>query len=174
MKTYWKGVLGVPGTYNIKDASILYVVQDGVVCTRAHLKRIEKKPIPEECKVWNDNQETSGHILSSCQPYRFTLYKDRHNGIVYRLVMILCRLLRIDIPKRLQHGPAGWNVVEVLEGEFVKIATYVSIPTDRQLEARKPDIVAYLKDKWMILIMEMVWAWEPLVAEKEESKRAKY
>lgn len=56
-------------------------------------------------------------------------------------------LLRIDIPKRLQHGPAGWNVVEVLEGEFAKIATDVSIPTDRQLEARKKDIVAYLKDK---------------------------
>lgn len=88
--------------------------------------------------------------------------------------MILCLLLRIDIPKRLQHGPAGWNVVEVLEGEFAKIATDVSIPTDRQLEACKPDIVAYLKDKWMILIMEMAWAWEPLVAEKEESKKAIY
>ena len=147
MKAYWKGVLGVPGTYNIKDASILFAVQDGVVRTRAHLKRIEKKPIPEECRVCHDDPETSGHIVSSCQPYRFTLYKDRHNGIVYRLVMILCLLLRIDIPKRLQHGPAGWNVVEVLEGEFAKIATDVSIPTDRQLEARKPDIVAYLKDK---------------------------
>lgn len=64
--------------------------------------------------------------------------------------------------------------MEVLKGSRVKIVADVSIPTDRALEARRPDLVVCLRYLQTILILEVACAHEKCLSEREEQKREKY
>jgi len=48
------------------------------------------------------------------------------------------------------------------------------MPTDRDLTARRPDIIMYLKEHNQIVILEVAVAWEPLLEEREKEKSNKY
>ena len=61
-----------------------------------------------------------------------------------------------------------------LSGAKVKIVVDLSIPTDRQIPDRRPDIVQYLKGERKNVILEDAVAWEPLLAERKRQKPDKY
>ena len=50
----------------------------------------------------------------------------------------------------------------------------LSLPTDRQLTSRRPDIVLFLKEDRCIVILECAVAWELLLEEREREKFYKY
>ena len=62
----------------------------------------------------------------------------------------------------------------VLEDDRTKIVVDVSMPTDRELTSRRPDIVVFLKESNQITILEVAVCWEPLLEEREKEKSNKY
>jgi len=62
--------------------------------------------------------------------------------------------------------------VGVLEGDKAKLVVDVSMPTDRDLTTRRPDIIVYLKKRNQVVILEV--AWETLLEEREKEKSNKY
>ena len=57
----------------------IVAAQDGVIWTRGYRKRVLEQPVSEICQKCHSGPETVGHILSSCKPHQYTLYKDRHD-----------------------------------------------------------------------------------------------
>ena len=80
----------------------------------------------------------------------------------------------ITVPESLRWGPSGWDGVAVLEGSEVRLVVDLSIPTDRQLMERRPDLVAYYRELRRIVIYEVTCAREPLIKEQQHEKRGKY
>ena len=132
------------------------------------------KAISPACRVCKGSSETIGHILSSCAPLQWTLYKERHNKVLYQIVRMLTAKFDIVLPNDLQWGLAGWKGVGVLEGKDMKLVIDVSIPMDRQLSATRPDLIVYSWRTKCIFILEVACAWEPLIIVREKEKRAKY
>ena len=67
-------------------------------------------------------------------------------------------------------GFDGWHGVAALSSAKAKIVVDLSVPTDRQLPDRRPDIVLYLKGERKIVILEGAVTWEPLLAEQERPR----
>ena len=92
--------------------------------------RLLKEPISLACRVCHSSPETIGHILSSCEPLKWTLYKQRHDRILYQLVLSLCWRLSITLPEGLKWGTAGWVGVAVVVSSEAKLDIDLNIPTD--------------------------------------------
>ena len=109
-----------------------------------------------------------------CQTIALTLLKTRHDRILYQILLTLARKYGLTIPGALKYNSQEWSGVGVLENDDAKLLVDVSIPTDRQLVARRPDLILHHKGSKKIWILEVACAWEPLVKEREDEKRAKY
>ena len=81
---------------------------------------------------------------------------------------------KVKVPHSMSWGLAGWHGVAELTGVKGVIKVDLSIPTDRQLTSRRPDIVLHLKDTNRIVILECAVTWEPLLEERECEKFHKY
>ena len=91
------------------EATIM-AAQDGVIKTNAYKARIQRVDISPQCRLC-ERPETLGHILSSCKTYQWTLYKDRHDRVLYQLVKAVTKSLGLMLPKRLQ-GVGEWRRAE--------------------------------------------------------------
>ena len=80
----------------------------------------------------------------------------------------------VRVPDSMKWGVSGWHGVAALDGTRAKLLVDLSVPTDRQLTERRPDILLYLKEKREIVILEGAVTWEPLLAERERQKTDKY
>ena len=94
--------------------------------------------------------------------------------MVYRVMLALAKKLDVRVPDSMKWGIDGWHGVAVLCGDKAKIVVDLSIPTDRQLSERRPDLVLHLKGERKIVILEGAVAWEPLLAQREQEKEDKY
>lgn len=121
-----------------------------------------------------EEDETIGHIVSACRSHMWSLYKERHDRVVYQLMLALAKRLAVKVPDSMKWGVDGWHGVAVMDGDKAKIVVDLSMPTDRQLRDRCPDIVMHLKEERKIVILEGAVAWEPLLAEREAQKTDKY
>jgi len=75
-----------------------------------------------------------------------------------------------------------WNCLAELNGAATAVYETVygtiwvdmTIPTDRIIEARRPDIVLFNKATSEAWIIDITCAWEPLILERKAQKKAKY
>lgn len=80
----------------------------------------------------------------------------------------LCRTLGLKVLK-------PWEAIPpVQESDNVRLMWDPSIPTDRVLQERRPDVVLVLKDRREVLLLEFACAFDPLVKEREREKLEKY
>ena len=80
----------------------------------------------------------------------------------------LCRTLELKVLKPWEPIPA------VHESDKVRLQWDPSVPTDRVLEHRRPDVVLTLKHKTKVFLLEMACAFNPLIEEREKEKAGKY
>jgi len=50
----------------------------------------------------------------------------------------------------------------------------MTVPTDADIRARRPDLILHIKDTKKIWILDVACAWERLIKEREGEKRGKY
>jgi len=78
---------------------------------------------------------------------------------VYQMVLALANGQSLKVPDSWGWRAKGWQGVGVLDGNKAKLVVDVSMPTDRDLTTRRPDIVMYLKERNQIVILEVAVAW---------------
>ena len=133
------------GRFRAETEGLVIAAQDGVILTNRYKHTVLKTSATSTCRVCREGEETVGHILSSCGPHMWTLYKERHDRVVYRLMMALAKRLDVTVPDSMKWGVDGWHGVAALSGAKARIVVDLSVPTDRQLPDRRPDILLYLK-----------------------------
>ena len=146
-----------------RTEGLIVAAQDGVIHTCAYLARVLKKPVSPLCRGCRASAETLGHLLSKCEPLQWTLYKERHDRVLYQVVLALMRKYSIKPPEWMKWSFSGWAGVGVLLGDQVKLVVDVSTPTERQLRERRPDLIVYDYASRRALIFEVACAWEPLI-----------
>ena len=62
--------------------------------------------------------------------------------------------LDVTVPNSMKWGVDGWYGVAALSGAKAKIVVDLSVPTERRLPDRRPDIVLHLKGEQKIVILE--------------------
>ena len=162
------------GKLSSVSEGVIFAAQDGVIFTKAYQARVLKRQVEQDCRVCGKHPETLGHVLSACEKSQWTLYKARHDRILYQLVLVLSEGYKIPIPESMRWTLTGWSGTGVLEANGVKLKVDLSIPTDRALTERRPDLIAFFSESRRIVIFEVACAWDPLVREREEEKRSKY
>ena len=155
--------------------ALILAAQDGVLWTRNYRAMVLNQPVSNICRKCHSGPETVGHILSSCAPHMYTLYKDRHDRVLFQLLLHLCKKFAITIPRKLTVNVRRGIETPISFGNAdVRFQWDICIPTDRFLRDRRPDLVVYLKRLRTLVIFEMACAWEPLIKEREREKAAKY
>lgn len=155
--------------------SLVIAAQDGVIQTRAYQTRIEKKKLPSSrCRLCNKASETLGHLLSSCGKMAWTLYKARHDRVLYQVVLALAKKHCLSLPNNMLWTVNGWHGVGVVENTEWKLSIDISNPTIQAMTERRPDLLVFDKSQRQITIIEIACAWDPLVSERETEKRNKY
>ena len=162
------------GRLRAETEGLVIAAQDGVILMNRYKHTVLGMGVSPTCRVCWEGDETIGHIMSSCKPHMWSLYKERHDRVIYQLLKAFAKKLEVVVPGFIKWGVDGWHGVAALEGARAKIAVDLSVPTDRQLSDRRPDLILYLKGERKIVILEGAVAWEPLLAERERQKADKY
>ena len=61
----------------------MMAAQGGVIKTNAFMARVQRASISPKCRLCGSD-ETLGHVLSNCKSYQWTLYKERHDRVLYQ------------------------------------------------------------------------------------------
>ena len=90
--------------------------------------------------------ETISHIVSECEKLAQKEYKRRHDNVARIVRWKLCGKYNLKRSEKwYEHAPEG-----VVENEEVKILWDVMIQCDREIKARKPDIVVMNKNEKVV------------------------
>ena len=63
--------------YSAETEAMIFAMQDGVIHMSGYRTRIMGERRSDKCIHTCKSRETISHILSSCERYKFLLYKDR-------------------------------------------------------------------------------------------------
>ena len=153
---------------------LVIAAQDGIILTNRYKHTVLGMDVSPTCRVCREETETIGHVMSSCKPHMWFLYKERHDRVIYQLLKAFAKKLEVVVPDSIKWGVDGWHGMAALERARAKIMVDMVVPTDRQLSDRRPDLILYLKGKQKIMILEGAVAWEPLLVERELQRADKY
>ena len=164
----------VHGRFQSETEALAVAIQDGVVHTKAYHKGVLKdKDLADDlCRNCKERPETVGHLLSACGELHWSLHKERHDRVVYQLMLAVVKHFNLIQPEALNWRAQGWSGVGVIEGTRVKVEIDLSKPTDAQLEHRRPDMIVTLDTR--MYIVEVACAWDSIIQEREVEKRRKY
>ena len=99
--------------------------------------KIDKTAQSPLCRMCDKKSETISHIVSECEKLAQKEYKRRHDNVARIVHWKLCGKYNLKRSEKwYEHAPEG-----VVENEEVKILWDVMIQCDREIKARKLDIV---------------------------------
>ena len=131
---------------------------------------IDKTAHSPLCRMCDKKSETISHIVSECEQLAQKEYKRRHNNVARIVHWKLCGKYNLKRSEKwYEHAPEG-----VVENEEVKILWDVMIQCDREIKARKPDIVVVNKNERSCAIIDIATCGDIRVSEKEKKKIERY
>ena len=71
------------GRLRAETEGLVIAAQDGVILTNRYKHTVLGTSASSTCRVCREELETIGHILSSCKPHMWSLYKERHDRVIY-------------------------------------------------------------------------------------------
>jgi len=88
-------------------------------------------------RMCKEKDETVAHIVSACSKIAGSLYKKRHNNVAAAIHHSICQHYEIKTTDNIWlHKPNA-----VTENNKAKVLWVFEIKTDRQKQARRPDLV---------------------------------
>ncbi|KAL1448423.1 hypothetical protein WDU94_012335, partial [Cyamophila willieti] len=154
--------------------SLLIAAQDQALNTRYHQKKILKQAVDGKCRLCRNADEHISHILSGCTQLASTEYLARHNKVAAYIHWTICKQLGSLVPdKYYEHVPKTVTNIQT-QDQDITILWDMSIITDRQINANRPDIVIHDKKKKICLLVDVAVPDDKNVAIKETEKRMKY
>ncbi|XP_044755006.1 uncharacterized protein LOC123313959 [Coccinella septempunctata] len=150
----------------------LHAIQDQVVPTRNYSKYIMKQQVENtKCRICNQLEETVQHLSGGCTPLASTKYLGRHNNmgkVVHQLLGLRWGLIGNFTPQY------KYTPVAVAENEQAKIFWDFPFVTDRPLEHNRPDLVLWMKQEGMAVIVDFSVPLDHNIAQAYDSKIVKY
>ena len=132
-----------------------------------HIDRTSASPL---CRMCSNKGETVSHIVSECSVLAQREYKRRHDNVASYIHWRLCEKFKLhNTDKWYEHKPEG-----VCENDNYKILWDVMIQCDKEIQARRPDIVVVDKCKREVRIVDIAIPGDARVCEKEIEKIDKY
>ena len=134
---------------------------------RFHIDHTAKSPL---CRMCGSKGETVAHVVSECSKLVQKEYKGRHDNVARYIHWQLCG-------KRGLERASSWyeqKPEEVVESENVKILWDFTVQCDREIEARRPDIVFIDKKEREVVIIDVAIPGDDRVKDKELEKVEKY
>ena len=86
------------GRFQSKNEAMIIEIKDGVVHTNSYRHEILKEKISPTCRSCKSAAETIGHMLSMCNGLNWTLHKDRHDRVLYQLLIGFCKRYDPELP----------------------------------------------------------------------------
>ena len=150
------------GRFRAETEGLIFAAQDGVLLTNRYKHTVLKQGTSSTCRVCREGDETIGHILSSCRSHLWYLIKQRHDRVVYRLMLALCKKLNIKVPDsylKRQHrivvmeGAVAWEPL-LADREHQKFDKYQDLAPDLATQHPRwsvevvPMVAGYLGTLW--------------------------
>ena len=131
--------------------------------------KIDKTAQSTLCRMCDKKSETISHIVSECEKLAQKEYKRRHDNVARIVHWKLCGKYNLKRSEKwYEHAPEG------VENKEVKILWDVMIQCDREIKARKPDIVVVNKNERSCAIIDIATPGDIRVSKKEQEKIERY
>jgi len=135
--------------------------------TKFYIDKTSDSPI---CRMCGARNETVSHIISECSKLAQKEYKRRHGYVGKYIHWKLCKKYNIDSKARwYEHSPKG-----IVESNDIKILWDCVIHFDKEIDARRPDIVIVDKLHKEVKVIDVAIPGDVRVIEKEIEKIEKY
>ena len=132
--------------------------------------KLIKPSTPHFCRMCGNGNETVSHIISECSMLAQREYKRRHDNVAMYVHWRICEKYELDrANKWYEHKPDG-----AIENANYKILWDVMIQNDKEIEARRPDIVVVDKQRREVKIIDVAIPGDVRACEKELEKIDKY
>ena len=132
--------------------------------------KIDKTAQSPFCRMRDKKSETISHIVSECKKLAQKESKRRHDNVARIVHEKLCGKYNLKRSEKwYEHAPEG-----VVENEEVKILWDVMIQCDREIKARKPDIVVVNKNERSCAIIDIAIPGDIRVTAKEKEKTERH
>ena len=145
-------------------------LQELAIFTRWHEANILKTRPNDTCRICNKESETTFHILAGCEALAKKEYLERHNNVARYIHHALCQRLNIQTE-------AKWHLhhpTEVIMNKQTELLWDMTLSTDRQVGANRPDIVLRDKIQKKTYIIDVSCPSDVNVLSKENEKCTKY
>ena len=154
----------------VETEAMLCAAQEQAIRTNYVKHKIDKTTQSPLCTMCDKKKETISHFVSECETLAQKEYKRRHNNVARTVHWKLCGKYNLKRSEKwYEHVPEG-----VVENEEVKILWDVMIQCDREIKARKPDIVVVNKNERSCAIIDIAIPGDIRVSEKEKEKIERY
>ena len=133
-------------------------------CVKHKVYKIAQSPL---CRMCDKKSETISHIVSECEKLAQKEYKRRHDNVAKIVHWRLCGKYNLKRSEKwYERAPEG-----VVENEEVKILWDVMIQCDREIKAKKTDIVVVNKNERRCAIIDIAIPGEELVKKRRKKLR---
>ena len=154
----------------VETEAMLCTAQEQAIQANYVKHKTDKTAQSPLCRMRDNKIETISDIVSECEKLAQKEYKRRHDNVARIVHWKLCDKYN---PKRsekwYEHAPEG-----LVENEEVKILWDVVIQCNREIKARKPDIVVVNKNERSCSIINIAIPGDIRISEKEKEKIERY
>ena len=97
---------------------VITAQNEGVILTNRYKHTILGMDVIPTCRVCREEAETIGHIMSSCKPHTWSLYRERHDKSHLPVAEgFFVKKLKVVVPDSIKWGVDGWHgMAAALEG----------------------------------------------------------
>ena len=132
--------------------------------------KIDKTALSPLCRMCDKKSEAISHIVSECEKLAQNECKRRQDNVARIVNWKLCRKYNSKRSEKwYEHAPEG-----VVENEEMKVLWDVMIQCDREIKARKPDIVVVNKNERSCAMIDIAIPGDIKVSEKEKVEIERY
>ena len=150
--------------------ALIFSAQEQALRTNYTKFNIDKTIDSPFCRMCGNKNETVSHIISECSMLAQREYKRRHDNVAKYVHWRICEKYELDrANKWYEHKPDG-----AIENANYKILWDVMIQCDKEIEARRPDIVVVDKQRREVKIIDVAIPGDVRACEKELEKIDKY
>ena len=92
------------GRLRAETEGLVIAAQDGVILTNRYKHTVLGMGVSPTCRVCREEDDTIGHIMSSCKSHMWSLYKERHDRVIYQLLKAFAKKLEVVVPGSIKWG----------------------------------------------------------------------
>ena len=148
---------------------IIAAAQYQAIKTKYYRSKILKDSADPMCRICGQFQETIDHILAGCPELAETEYLHSHNKAAKYLHWNICKEININTNEKwYEHKP------QTVREKHITILWDMPIQRDREIKAKRPDIVINNKQEKLCLLIDMSISTEKNTSVKVTENFSKY